>query len=737
MVQFKKNYAKKMKFWQYAVGIMLAILVFAAVVVADMMQYSERSTFSHNPFSLLGVQKSNFGGELEFLESGEMIWRDDATELSVTKTERRLEQGTVVLGGTYFETTKDTAHTNQLWFGHIRMFNGFTTVLVDVDDIGDIRILTGGGSVELYFGDWEVPVIIPAHSQIKIPYLYVLEANPEFEYFTIREDFGLSPLSDNELSRKLNLAEMALAGWRTQFGHFAWNIPQLWVVPVGPVVQFLEKITIPLPSLKQSRRDFQAEMGPLVDIQKLSKEDVIKEKLEKFRNRNLNTSLLQRLLIQLSQESKEWTWFEFAQKYWLPVVSPNAIERSFAVLWESDGDAKRELIRAAMLLSHNGKVLATDEALSELSLVIENIEEHPVNLSDLGRMRREITAILDAFPIHRSKDNLQLLGDIARLELDLLVAKERERTLISIEVGHDVLRFVGPLIDDSSERERVIVLNSLWADLASYVGVEVTYSPDELEIIRDIELVGITGITPAKMRLKKQQLADQEAVSEQLGEIKDEEPDAILSYIDSITNAKKLWEFLANENIQLDITAFRTNRTEMELTTRFANTEAGTRKIEGVFDYGSKAFRTLTLGEESTEDLPAHQLSLWMKFIGGKFDFGEEKINEVIAIETNGISQNAPQSILARKLTQEVLKGLGAELAREDIEVVSDDFQLTKATNVVYDNARLTTEYNLLTRSFINTELTRSGVAVTRKGAIASDSMGAVLEEMLLELRQY
>ncbi len=733
MVQLKKNYAKKMKFWQYAVGVVVAILVFAAVVVADMMQYSERASFSQNPFTLLGNQKSTFGGTLEFLETGEMVWMDKGTDLKIKKDERRLNLGTIVLGGTFFPTTKDTALTNQLWFGDVRMYSEFTTALVNVSDEGDVTLLTGGGSVELYFAENPTAVVVPAHTQLEIPVDYVMEKDPEAEYFVVREELKMQVLQETLLTEKLTAAEKTLAAWRVQFGHFAWNIPQLWAIPVGPVVQLLEKITLPLPAFKQARRDFQEEMQPLVEAHNVSNEKAMRTKISKFRQRNLETSLLQRLLIRLDQEEKEWTWFEFAQKYWLPVVAPDAREQNFAKLWMDDEDMAREVIRSIMLLSHNVRVLRADEQMAVLGAELDEMEVHPSAVAKLSRVRRELTAVLNAFPMHRTADNFALLGKLTEKELFLLEGDAK--MFVSIEVGQDVVRFVEPLIDFDVAREKVSTLNAVWAKLTIPAAKAAIFSPEELEVIEDIELVKTSGMTPAKVRLMRAQQEEQALLSEQLGEIKEEEA-VVDSVISGIMNAKKLWEFLNKEEIQVDITQFRTTRTETEVTTRFANTETGKRQIAGVFDYNAKMFRTLTLGEETTTDLEAHRLGRWMKLIGGKFDMGKETKEEEISEIGSGISQNAPQAILARKLTQEVLKGFSVMVIRDDVEVITTDFQTTRVEGVDYEGAKLTADYSLLGREFVNVKLARQGNIVTRDTAVSVSDMGAILAEMLVELRQ-
>ena len=59
-----------MKFWQYLVGGAFALLIFAAALIVDNMQFLERNSFdNNNPFSLMGNSRVSFGGELQFLSS--------------------------------------------------------------------------------------------------------------------------------------------------------------------------------------------------------------------------------------------------------------------------------------------------------------------------------------------------------------------------------------------------------------------------------------------------------------------------------------------------------------------------------------------------------------------------------------------------------------------------------------------------------------------------------------------
>ena len=155
-----------MKFWQYAVGGLLAVLVFSAVLIADNMQFSQRNSFSLNPFSLMGVSHAPFGGEIQFLPSGEMVWGDEGVALAVTDEKRELKQGTVVLGGTFFPTEEDMPYTNTLWFGQNHLLVQKTSALVNIDAEGTVTILSGGGAVKLFFDRQDSPFVIPADSRV-------------------------------------------------------------------------------------------------------------------------------------------------------------------------------------------------------------------------------------------------------------------------------------------------------------------------------------------------------------------------------------------------------------------------------------------------------------------------------------------------------------------------------------------------------------------------------------------
>jgi len=78
---------------------------------------------------------------------------------------------------------------------------------------------------------------------------------------------------------------------------------------------------------------------------------------------------------------------------------------------------------------------------------------------------------------------------------------------------------------------------------------------------------------------------------------------------------------------------------------------------------------------------------------------------------------------------------VGAELDRADVEVISEDFQQTRVERIDYENARLSADYNLLSREFTNVKLERYGRTLANEGVVAMDDFATVLENLMLEVR--
>ena len=354
-----------MKFWQYAVGGIFATLIFAAVVIADNMQFVERSTFSQNPFSLIKTSRASFGGEIQFFPSGEMLWIDENSEITTTDTEKRIEHGVVVVGGTFFPTSEDSGATNKIWFGNVELHFEGATALIDLDTEGIATVLSGGGSVELFLGDTENAFVLPVHSWITINTKKLITIDPYEKYYNLQKQFKLRPITTGKLVTKLWEAEQALADWRSQFGHFAWNLPMLWDPDMGAFLQFLEKVTLRLPVEKQANRAFQENTKLLREAHETVDEDSAENVLQDFKEKVLNTEKWKSVLKNSEYFEKEWLWFEFAQKIWLPVVSPDAKQQKFALLWKKDPNVLREKMRAAMLLSHNERWFRAETQISD------------------------------------------------------------------------------------------------------------------------------------------------------------------------------------------------------------------------------------------------------------------------------------------------------------------------------------------------------------------------------------
>lgn len=718
-----------MKFWQYAVGGLLALLVFSAVLIADNMQFSERNSFSQNPFSLVGASHADFGGEIQFLPSGEMIWIDEGTELLTTETRRELQQGTIVLGGTFFETPEDTDITNRLWFGVIRLETNAASALVHIDSEGMATILSGGGALDLFFDGKDLPFIMPAHSQLTLNPQENMLLDPASDYFALKEKFVVAPLSTGEWVTNLWQAEQALANWRSQFGHFAWNLPSLWETQNGVFLSFLEKVSPALPAEKKATRDFQQITLPLQEAHTKVEDSSTNVLLENFKKNILNSTPWEKVLLKSEQAQKEWTWFEFAQKFWLPVVSPDANEQKFAVLWKDDTDSLSEKIRAINLLSHNERWLRAEKKLNEFSSQFVVTEFTDEDMWELVGFRRAITNILQRFPIYQSIDMFRLWTTLVRTEQEHLSPEVRQK--LTLEVAHDILPFVAEFISKENDASITKHLNALWIELAISDTNPLLFSSEERTTIQLIELVGVSGMTPEQAQKVQEQEAQREDIADQLEELLEEDPEEEVVDM-GISNAKKLWEFLASEHIDLDITVFRTTRTETELTTRFANTAEGKRKIEGVFDYHAQKFMTLTLGEETTADLSAHRLGRWIKNIGGKFESDSLVIEEG---EINiGILQTTPQAILSRKLVQELLKSLGIDAKREQIEMLDEAYQKSSISDVQYKGAQLNMEYNLLRQMFSSISLQREGNTVSHAGVETVDRLKSTLDELELTL---
>lgn len=714
-----------MKFWQYAMGGFLALLVFGAVTIADSLQFAERNTFSKNPFSLLGTSRASFGGELQFLPSGEMIWLNENSELTVTDTERRLTRGTIALGGTFFPTEQDTEVTNNLWVGNFRIFSGQTTLLVQMGNDNIATILSGGGPIYIFFGNNEAPFVVPAHSQLTFNVMDTLSEDPHIDHYALRKRLKLEPFTTGALVTKLWQVEKALADWREQFGHFAWNLPILWSDQVGPFIAFLEKISPELPEKKVARKRFQEMVAYLLSTKQRVDEHSARERLISFRNDTLSSPEWENVLNTGEQQKKEWTWFELSQKFWLPAVEPDRDERKFSVLWSKNINETEEALRSAILLAHNDRGIRAKEELEkfkELFLKKKFSEEETIVVS---QFRREISSLLRAFPLLRSLDNFKFWIQMIHKEREMLLEEEIAFRVISFEIGHEILMFVPEFLQGDTSSPIAQNLNGLWMELDLPV-TDNEFSAAERTTIGLIDIVGITGMTLDQVLHARQQDAEQSSLDLRLTELweKQQEEEVLES---GIVNAKNLWEFLAGERITLDLSAFRTTRTETELTTRFANTEKGKRKIEGVFDYHSKNFITLTLGEESIADLPVHRLTYWIKKIGGKF----ESSSIVIDTEEKGVVQTSPQAVLGRKLTQELLRSLGIEVSRANIEMLDEEYQRCMINKARYTKGLFSAEYDLLSQKFSKISVFSGDSTVSDTGLVDTEKLIEKLDEML------
>jgi len=717
-----------MKFWQYAVGGMSALLIFAAVIIGDNIQFSERSTFSRNPFLLIGTSHASFGGEIQFLPSGEMFWVDEDTETIGTDTERKLVQGIAAVGGTFFQTPEDSAVTNKLWFGNAELHFEGATALVQLDTKGIATVLSGGGSVELFFDGETNSFLLPAHSRITFDTGKPIVFDPYEEYYDLQKKFSLEPITTGELVTKLWQTEQAFAEWRSQFGHFAWNLPILWNSESGAFLQFLESVALRLPSEKQADRAFQESTQLLRKAQGQIDEPRVEDILKEFREKVLDTSSWKSVATSSARFHKEWLWFEFAQKIWLPVVSPDANQQKFAALWHNDRNVLREQMRAAMLLSHNERWFRTEEQLSAFTKEFKSTEFAEEDVVEITRLRREMTGLLDAFPEYQSLLKFKTWTTIVREEQKYLSPQVQEK--FSEEIAHAIVRFVPKFIVKESESDVTKTLNELWFELKLSENKEFTFSEIESTTVDHINLVGVSGMTPEQAQRALNQKREQELLNAQLDELSAKEKDGEEEKADlGISNAKKLWQFLASKRIALDITAFRTTRTETSLTTRFANTEIGKRKIEGVFDYHAQKFVALTLGEESTADLSVHLLEYWIKNIGGKFESTQEEEEEENKVD--GVLQTTPRAVLGKKLVQEVLRSFSVEVKRNQLMMKDEEYQRCAISGANYKEASIDAEYNLLTQSFSRISVQKGGRFVSDSGIVSSDQFISKLDALL------
>ena len=716
-----------MKFWQYAVGGLLAVLVFSTVLIADNMQFSQRNSFSLNPFSLMGVSHAPFGGEIQFLPSGEMVWGDEGADLKRTDEKRVLQKGTVVLGGTFFPTEEDMPYTNTLWFGQDHIFVQKTSVLVNIDAEGMVTILSGGGSVNLFFEGQTSPFVIPADSRVVFDVATEIDRDPALYYYDISQELSLAPLGTGALVTQLRQAEQALAEWRSQFGHFAWNLPALWEVETGVFLQFLERITPVIPAEKSAMRDFQKITTPVQQARTKIEEDSVKDLLQQFRLQVMGSDTWRALLEKSEQAQKEWTWFEFAQKIWLPVVSPDANEQKFSILWQETPQSLEEHVRVLTLLSHNERWLRAEKEFSAFAQEFSKTEFSDKDAFLLTTLRRGVGTLLQRFSLYQSFENFQLWTNLIRIEQEHIPPDTR--TVITQEVAHDLLSFIATFISQEDEASITQLLNGVWSDLPEGDITQASFSAVEQTTIQLIELVGVSGMTPEQAQKIKEQEQQREDIADQLEALLDDTGEE--SVVDmGISNAKKLWEFLANEGIDLDLSSFRTTRTETELTTRFTNTAEGKRKIEGVFDYHKQKFIMLTLGEETTSDLSAHRLGRWIKNIGGKFESSSSSTQETEIDTTPGVIQTAPQAILSRKLVQELLKSLGIDVRREHIEMKDATYQKSIITGATYGDTKLNAEYDLLTQMFSRISLQRAESMVSYADSVSANALIKTLDQL-------
>ncbi len=685
-----------MKFWQYTVGCVLAIFVFAAALLVDYRQYSEYQAFANSPFLLMEGVEISCGGDMTVLPSGEFFWKDEMTEIQEDDTERRLLNGTVILGGTFFATTGDLPVTNRLWFGNASLFAPKTVTLVSYSaERNETTIITTSGTVELFLPENEQPFVIPAHSQMTFNAIEKRSFDTHRDYFALKKLFGVQPILESSLSQKLFEVEQIIRQLRKEFQYFAWNLPLLWSAQKGSFLQFLEDTALILPPQKQAFVGFQKLTQPLRVARDNIDNEIAERELRMFKTEIMTSPEWKETLKKHKELAQQWEWFVMAQKIWLPLLSADSSEYRFSILWNGDKPSLSEQMKIITRLAYEHPILSLDETRENFMKDFREMEFMPEDVFVVTQLRRCLGYVLETYQKYKTTDWFESWATIVRKEQELLSINYKKD--VAVEVGHDILNFVSEFLHDEEGGSITRFLNELWFELPIPES-EGSFSAAEKTTIEEILLVRDSGMTPKQMRVFLAQKAEKAQLEDQLRNLEETSEVEEMSQ-QLVANAKELWEYLAKENVKLDLTAFRTTRTEEGVTTRFANTATGKRKIEGVFDYPLQMFITLTLGEESIADLPVHHLGYWLRLIAGKFESTSTTTPSESPSE-NVVVQTAPQAILGKRVVQTILRSIGFEVRTEDLEMLDMAYEQCAIKNVRYDGITLNALYNLVHQKF-------------------------------------
>ncbi|MCF7846851.1 MAG: hypothetical protein K9M51_02245 [Candidatus Gracilibacteria bacterium] len=683
-----------MKFWQYVLGTGAALLLFASAMVAENTRYSAVSEAQEKSIIFTAPQERTTEDTRDiFFPNGEMIRIFDDSDVALDQSLRRLKQGKVFLGGTFFPDESDTPLTNTFSVGSATVdYTGSNALIVrrqhqketDVYAVNhpiritffpDEKVFSLPSGMALTFDDGFSPTEQPYHIQKKELRVRPFGSLLDPERRTPEEDI-------------LN-ALIAHHDFRAEFRANAWDRMMRWdfVGLAQKIRSFTVRNAFFVTQAKKDRLRFDEMVAPLLEARRLVERQQLSqasEKLEIFRD-TLQSAEWKALFSRDSSLAQDWRFFAQAQKIWLPITAPDRPEEVFVQLWEPEEKVRTSLSEVELifwnteLYASNYFLRESKEHLRRFQAAWESIEFTPEDRPWVSRMRRQVSALLQAYGFLREEAFFALREQMIDTEMSLIPAEDPLRKSIALETGINTLHFLATARQKTPKSPVIQQLVRIWTDRnVQTLAEEASYhfSPPEREEIRRIDLGVSADVSQEEIEQFQEVKEAQQKLESELIEAK-ETPESLepkFSKTD-IQNAKQLWEFLNESGIFIERLNFRSTRTESQLESRFWEGDFLGQETSGVFDYLAQRFVEIQIGEEREENVPRNFLETWLKSMAKVLVVEEAGDSPEEAAFSSALSQRTPSAILARHLMEKKLSKKGLELDRENIEMLDEGAQ--------------------------------------------------------------
>jgi len=715
-----------MKFSQLLIALAVGLVIFIGLYMAEGARQSSFEQLN-NPFENTMDMPSAIiidAGELPqiIFNSDQELWQFyTGSEAHFENGQKKIVDGQVFASFNFIDSQSAEAirhfvapnfnpdtfvpAVGQIGIGPLGISAPGASFFIDRNKSGGVtKLYAYDHAIDIWFPGSQQPFVLPPKTRVTINDK-VADRLGKLYYTKLKKDLRFAPFSlgvtelDISVEEAPQLRDQKLeeikAFAQKLPGTWAWINPNSFMGELSTVIKYLQR-DYALGISQELRKEYRFDelVNPFLsayyhyrDNNAQNAESSVKDFITELTSIDWN-----RFMIQNPQFDKRWNFLGQNQKVWLHHAFQDDPEYVFAPVWfaHSRDNTLTDLETAFFEVEEMVTNQFTNKAKLGLASIKENLQSIEIESAEkqyITRIRRLLNEMIRQEIALQSQTAFELLQDLIELELSFYTDTNSAREELVLENAQDILYFLKIFIEDKAAaqiNQRLVNSYSFLAidQIEKNLGRQI-FNQAEKETIKLVQFARAEDLTEDELSQLQKDKSLRDRIDERFTELEDNKSQAAEDIYDSnrVDNEEKLKSLLQEarvftEGLRVDIKNATSSPTLV-----FSGAYYGDQLLSGTFRIDNQQFNLINMGGKRETFVDPRYLSSILRRIEKEIE--DERIAQIAEVQYSGPSNNTPLAILQRKLVQETFEQEGLKTNRDNVLIISDDYNEFELTEVL------------------------------------------------------